>query len=301
MVEQICKKIAENRDLYIQKITGDCERVYIYVSDKYGNDMDSMPLAYSIEDGKESFLEDEFEAYYGIPCDVPDEYRTYKSLVQSKLEDTVPSNIMDALGNYGLNFPINAIYIRGVSDVTLSQLYAFCNYLINIIAFSCNSDEKSDFGLLLQNTHISDFIRLSNEEKLELVTDYFYIPTYMHTLQEHSMKLFELVEQKKHGNDINMEAYRYIKGDLLGRLRLCKDRVSCDGDLFCDTDILSKKLHDLENNIEQEFSYCEGLNSEVSDRVKQSEESGFKKHSISEFGVTPYHGFARRKFGEPKE
>lgn len=79
---------------------------------------------------------------------------------------------MNELGPYGISYAINAVFSEYISDISISQLYDICNYMIFLIAFSCTMEEKSSFMLLMANDAITSFLRMPNSEKLKHVVEW---------------------------------------------------------------------------------------------------------------------------------
>ena len=172
MIDRICAQLREQGDdLRIQGIVKTEKMYLVTLSDKYGNNMDMSPLGFDIESGKEVYVEYDFDSS-GINCIVPEAYRTYRDIVYSQLCENTPDHIVNELGPYGISYAINVVFLEYISDISISQLYDICNYMIFLIAFSCTMEEKSSFMLLMANDAIKSFLRMPNSEKLKHVVEW---------------------------------------------------------------------------------------------------------------------------------
>lgn len=275
MVEEICDKLGQSIDnLFIQRITKNEEMFLISLSDKYGNDMDMLPLGFDSETGNEVVVDYDYD-YSGVDYTIPDKYKTYRNIIYDRLMEETPESIIDELGQYGISYPINALYTEYISDLSISELYAVCNYMVYTIAMFCNDEEKAKFISLLNNDMISSFIRMPNSEKLLVAKDYYYIPKYINNVLTLSNKLLVLAMNKKAGKEINTACCMSLKEKILSLITDAKEKLLKETDCICNIKALKGLLGGIKSNIEIEFMYCLGLSDEISERMKNNEEYAF--------------------------
>lgn len=168
MIDKLCIQVEGLALLGIEKN----EKMYrILLSDKYGNNPEhGISLFYDIESGKEVDSDcDEFYSLEVYRCKLPKEYRTYRDIIYTKLEENTSEFIKKCLGPYGTENAVNAVFSKHVSGITFNQLYALCNHMVYLILFFCSKEEKSSFRLLLHNKVIRTFLDKPISEKLECV------------------------------------------------------------------------------------------------------------------------------------
>lgn len=179
MINKICTKLSKSiGDLYIQSIIKTEEIYLITLSDKYGNDMDTLPLGFSCVDGHEVAVDFDCNTS-GADWAIPDKYTTYRNVVCERLVQNMPDDVVEALGPHGIHYVVNALYTEYVADISIDELYAICSYLIYVIAATCSKEEKENIGCLLTNDAVRSFLEMNNSEKLNTVNNFYYAIFYL--------------------------------------------------------------------------------------------------------------------------
>lgn len=280
MIDRICAQLSEQvDDLHIQRIVK-AEKMYlISLSDKYGNNMDMPPLGFDIESGKEVYVDNDFDSS-GINCIIPEAYSTYRNIVYFQLCENTPDSIVNELGPYGIDYVINAVFSEYISDITISQLYAVCNYMIFSIAFSCTTEEKSKFMLLMNNDTITSFIRMNNSEKLKYVGEYYYMPDYIEKVDELSNELLLLAKDKKAGKTISREDSGIMIENIRKSINEAYEKLDEEKNPICDIHILKNHLSTISSYSEIESNYCSELSDVITERMKEIDDTiGFSSRS----------------------
>lgn len=272
MIDKICAQLSEQvDDLHIQRIVKTEKMYLISLSDKYGNDMDMSPLGFDIESGKEVYVDYDFDSS-GVNCIIPEAYSTYRNIVHFQLCENTPDSIVNELGPYGVDYAINTVFSEYISDISISQLYAVCNYMIHLIAFSCTMEEKSKFMLLMNNDIITSFIRMNNSEKLKYIDDYYYMPDYIEKVDELSNELLLLAKAKKAGETI----LREDSGAIIEKIRMAVneayEKLDREKNPICDIQILRNHLDVISAYSETESNYCNELSDDTTERMKGIDE-----------------------------
>lgn len=283
MIDRICAQLSEQaNDLRIQRIVKTEEMYLVWLSDKYGNDMDMLPLGFDIESGKEVYVDYDFDSS-GVNCTIPEAYRTYRNIVCSQLDANTPDSIVNELGPYGIDYAINAVFSEYayVSDISISQLYAVCNYMIHSIVFSCTAEEKSSFRLLMKNDMITSFIEMNTFEKLKYVDSYYYTPDYVEKVNDLSNELLLLAKDKKAGKTISREDSDALIENIRKAVNEAYAKLDGEPNPICDIHILKNRLNTISSYSEIESNYCSGLSDAITERMKEKDEAiGFSSRPI---------------------
>lgn len=299
MLDQICKRLEEEiKELYIQRITRNEGSVLIYLSDKYGNDMDMLPLCFDVLSGEEVSIDIDFDAS-GENVQIPKQYVTYRSRVYDRLMVYTPSFILQELGPYGINFPINSLFTQYIDGVELSQLFAICNYLTNSISLVCNDEEKKSFAKLLENEAICSFIILPNDEKLYIANEYYYQPEYIKEVISASNELLNEAIKRVNSGVVDGVAIQKIKDNVLDKLSLAQRKLLDEKDEMCNMAVLKNGLESLMDDIELEIHYCDGTTENISNRMKKQLENSnsFIKDDFGAIGHFTIH----EEFGKKED
>ncbi|NMB95639.1 MAG: hypothetical protein GYA02_03375 [Clostridiaceae bacterium] len=272
MIDKICLQLSESiDDLYIQKIIKTDKMYLVSLSDKYGNDMDMLPLGFDCVNGMEVHVDYDFDSS-GIYCDIPEQYDTYRNIVFRRLSEYVSEDVINDLGPYGIVYAINAIYTEYVSNVSISQLFAICNYLIHTIALVCDNNEKTKFMLLLSNDTIGGFIRMAKEDKLLLVDEYYFIPEYLQETISLSDELLYLAKEKYKGNIIDENQCHLLIEKIKRSIDDSREKLSIENDLAYDSEKMETLLNSIISNFEIEFKYCIDISTDISERMRETVE-----------------------------
>lgn len=276
MLENICAQLNKKIDmLYIQRIIKNEKMYLIFLSDKYGNDMDMLPLGFDSENGLEVPIDYDYDAS-GVNCSIPEQYNTYRNIVYDRLVESVPNAIVDDLGPYGISYAVNAIYTEYISEISISQLYAICNYMIHTIALICNEEEKTNFMSLLNNDIVSSFIRMDSSEKIAVIDGYYYVPDYLKMVFELSNELLSLAIEKKSGKAIDSEYCSELIENTKNSINDAFEKIKMEKDPMCDIDKIKALLDEVKADSEIESRYCSGLSEDITDRMKEfTEQFGF--------------------------
>ncbi len=271
MIELICKELSKQiKDLHIQRITQNDESILIYLSDLYGNNLDMLPLCFD-KNGNEMNIDIDYDPS-GVDLDIPEKYDTFRNRVYDRLVEVTSPEIINNLGPYGISFPLNALYTEYIDDLELSQLFAICNYLVNMISLTCSEQEKSKFVELLKNEVIDNFIKSSNVEKLDIVTNYYFVPNYIQNVIMLSQEILDMAMNKSYGKHIDLEQYHRIKSQIKDEIIEARKLLSCETDEMCNVGFLGKSIDELEREVGIELSYCEEVSSVSSKRMKEKNE-----------------------------
>lgn len=269
MIDRICAQLKEQvDDLHIQRIVKTEKMYLISLSDKYGNNMDISPLGFDIESGKEVYVDYDFNSS-GINCIIPEEYSTYRNIVYFQLCENTPDYIVNELGPYGIDYAINAVFSEYISDISISQLYAVCNYVIFLIAFSCTMEEKSKFMLLMNNDAITSFLRMNTSEKLEYVGEHYYVPDYIKKVDVLSNELLLLAKDKKTGKTISREDSDIMIENIRKAIDEAYEKLDTEKNPICDICFLKNHLSTISSYSEIESNYCSELSDVTTERMEQ--------------------------------
>lgn len=266
MIKQICDNLHKGIDkLYIRSIQEDEGKVYIYLSDIYGNDKDDLPFGFDLSSGESIYVDLDTDCY-GKEYDIPIEYQTYRSIVLNKLQENLPEVLRQNL-TWGLYLPMNVIYSDYISEISLPQLYALCYYFFNLYVSVCTEDEKGSVFLLRRNRIIYGFLQLSMEEKMELVGDYYFTPRYIQKLFDKADEILVYAEQKKVGNRIDEDKFRLLETEINELKKEVDSLLSVENDSCCSIEKMQEKINETMTNVEQEILYCESKTEELSNSV----------------------------------
>lgn len=292
-ITEALQKLSKNvPNLYIQRLTKNGNELSVYASDKYGNDFDMPPICIDINTGKELHMGFNFDAS-GINCEIPTEYTTYRSRVYDRIVSNIGDGVLDSLGEWGISIPINLIYHEPIADMTLSQIYAVCNYMVHVVALLYSDDERSSFIKLLQNERISSFLRLSNGDKLKLARNFYYIPDYVTDLQSLTYVLGGMArgmrEAAEAGEISTNAAYENLKSNIQVLAMACREKLAVDVDEMCDVAAVGAYIDTLEIRMQEVIA--------ASDEFAPWQDSGYSGDDI--FGTTDIFG-PPASFGEPE-
>lgn len=268
MIDRICAQLSEEaNELYIQRIIKTEKMYLISLSDRYGNDMDILPLGFDIVSGKEVYVEYDFDSS-GVNCRVPEAYSTYRNIVYFELCKNTPDSIVIELGPHGINYAINVLFTEYISNISISQLYAVCNYMVHLIAFLCNEEEKSKAMFLMKNDIIISFIKMDIPEKLKYVENYYYIPDYIKKVDELSNQLLLLAKEKEAGKTISKKDSCVIIENIKSAVDEAYERLDQENNPICDMQILRNHLELIRTYSETESNYCNELSNDITERMK---------------------------------
>lgn len=298
MIESVCRRLKEEMsELYIRQIIKGDAYFFIYLSDQYGNDIDMVPRGFEVETGAEIDVDWEFDisgAYYRVP----QEYQTWKEMVMRRLDAEIPGYVYEGLGEYGLYFPMNALYTGYISELQLGQLYAVSNYLTQIFSTACDESEKEDFSAMCANPIVREFLASSLNDKIQNSEDYYYIPKYMEDMVKKSEELLAFVTATQNETPIDEASYLTVKTEVAEAIETCKESLATEQDVFCCVDKMQEKLANISEAVEKECAFCEGNASAISSRMKKQAEVPAFEGFAKKFTAMPSFLKGRKQFGE---
>lgn len=281
IIDQICSRLAKNMSqLYITRIIKSKECCYVYISDKYGNDPDVPPLGFNVETGDEVGVTFDFDPS-GTDCEVPEKYKTFRTKVIEKLYEDLPDDRYNSLGPYGLYLPVNALYTESVRDVDLCDVYAICNYFVNLFADVCDDAEKKSYFTMIENPIISEFIQAPPAEKMKRAEEYYIMLDCISEYEEKSREILNMAMDFSEKREVNKEELNKKKSILAELQQKCLERISETDDPFCSQEMMTAKVERIAKAIEQEIAFCSGDEESKSERM-------LARMEMSSFEVVPF-------------
>lgn len=279
-VDELIRKELGDGEIYISQLYGDDKHLSIMPSDKYGNDIDNAPYVVDINNGKSIYMKDGLTNF--IRIEIPEKYKTYRTRVKEKLNETIDEFRIDDLGPWGLDIVVNTIYVDYIK-LELSDIYALCNYLITLITFSCAEEEKASASKLWENKEIREFMQSNEKDKLKASESFYLKPSYIEELFSESIKLLDVATKKDKSGELDKLKYYNIKKNLRKMIRSdLKEKLEKETDEFYNKKVLKKLIKQEMDEIHKEISFCEGRSKEISERMKINKtfDGGFEDFSI---------------------
>ncbi len=161
------KLLGTGGNYYINSILETDKAYCIYLTDKYGNDIDELPICINKSTYTRCEDADAFDVEInGIECEIPEEYSSYRNKVKQILTEKYKEE--------QINVVVDSIFWEGYREYSLSELYYISNYLLELAEVYCSVEEKSNLLMLIENEAISSFFDLSDEEKLNCSKNHYY-------------------------------------------------------------------------------------------------------------------------------
>lgn len=150
---------------YINSILETDNAYCIHPTDKFGNDIDELPLVLY----KDTFIPcaDEMEAFdvelHGVECEIPEKYASDRVKVQKMLIEKCKSS-NDAVSKKHIKVAVDSLFFQGYCEYSLDELYSVCSYLLDLVKTHCS--EEDSILTVTNYKEIEEFFNLTDEEKL---------------------------------------------------------------------------------------------------------------------------------------
>ena len=208
------KLLGPGGNYYINSILETDKAYCIYLTDKYGNDIDELPICINKSTYTRCEDEDAFDVELnGIECEIPLEYSSYRSKVKKILTEKYKTD--DILkSEERISVVIDSIFYDGSHEFSLSELYSVSNYLLELVEIYCDEEEKNNMLILIKNEVIRDFFDLSDEEKIDRSKNHYYKTDSVEKLCTMSNEILGMAVSKYNGvnvdNDLVDNTYEKI-------------------------------------------------------------------------------------------
>ena len=274
------KLLGSGGNYYINSILETDKAYCIYLTDKYGNDIDELPICINKSTYTRCEDEDAFNVEInGIECEIPEEYSSYRNKVKKILiEKYKMEDILDNEEQIGV--VIDAIFFEGYHEYSLSELYSISHYLIELVEIYCNKEEKSNLLLLIENEAISSFFCLSDEEKLNCSKNYYYKPKSVEKLCAISNEILGMAISKYNGVSVDKELIENAYKKFLILIEKSRNEITKEENDVIDQEKLLAEIKYLEKQSLIEHDYCMDIKTVLSERMQ----SGLNESS-SNFGL----------------
>lgn len=159
MFNKACEVVSKLSGVsYFNKILSTSDEYCFFLADEYGN---SLGKKYFLNKSTFKVEVDGLAEQYGIECDVPEQYQTYKVKVIKSL-----SGVLDVPRKDVVN-AVNLLY--GSEKIVLSydNLHRLCTFFISLINYYCSDYEKADIALVRSNVTVFSFLDLPLGDKLK--------------------------------------------------------------------------------------------------------------------------------------
>jgi len=280
------KLIGTGGNYYINSIL-ETDRAYgIYFTDKFGNDIDELPVIINKSTYTRCEGEDAFDVELnGIECEVPEEYASYRNKVKKLLIEKYKTE--DVLDNEEyITVVIDSIFFEGYHEYSLSELYSIGHYLIELVGICCNKEEKSNLLILIQNESIKSFFDLSDEEKLNCSKNHYYKPESVEKLGLMSDEILGMAISKYNGVSVDKELIENAYKEFLILIEKSRNEITKEKNDVIDQEKLLTEIKYLEKQSIIEHDYCMDVTTTISERMQSN-----LGESVSNFGIN------KNKFG----
>lgn len=268
-IEQILKKLEEdNTSVYIDRIIEGKNFYFIYLTDQFGNTFDSTPLCYDKQSGVEVDLGIDFDAS-GVLLSIPERFRTYKSIIFDRLSNELGTGDLEDFTTWQLQVVINAFFLEYAWDVELEQLYALCNCFVNLVALSCEKEERENVFKLWENPLVNNYFKVPQEEQLKIANEYKYIPEFMRTFIDIADDIFGMALIYFKTGELNKRKLKKIKDTYQTQLNQVSNGLEQLNDPIADLSWLQNKKAWIEQQVNTEILFCEQKSTQISQRMEQ--------------------------------
>lgn len=274
------KLLGPGGNYYINSILETDKAYCIYLTDKYGNDIDELPICINKSTYTRCEYEDAFNVEInGTECEIPEEYLSYRNKVKKILiEKYKAEDILD--NEEQICVVIDSIFFKGYHEYSLSELYSISHYLIELVGIYCNIEEKSNLLILIENEVISSFFGLSDEEKLNCSKNHYYKPKSVEKLCAISNEILGMAVSKYNGVSVDKELIENAYKKFLILIEKSRNEITKEENDVIDKEKLLAEIKYLEKQSLIEHDYCMGIKTVLSERMQ----SGFNE-SFSNFGL----------------
>lgn len=160
MLDELLSRVLGDNSFYsVREVLETDEAYCIYLSDRYGNFIDELPLCINKSSGlacdEDVSVDVELK---GVECEVPLKYASYsykaKRLLSEKWRDSARVSAV-----------VDALFWDGC-QLDEDDLYAVANYMMGLVDRYCSDEEKSSVLLMVDNERVKEFLGLDNDEKV---------------------------------------------------------------------------------------------------------------------------------------
>lgn len=262
----ICEKITTQiGDVYISKIYENEKNYCFYFSDKYGNNLDILPLCVDKLTGKET--EDYNIELDGNECDIPEKYKTYKEVIIEKICQNFGKDNGEKLTSEQVRNIIDILFYNGYYNLEPSKLFAICNCFIHLVIILCSEEEKNNSSVIVYNQDILEFINSTIEEKIAFSEEYYYMPDNLKKLFSLSEELLAISMCKFRGKEIDEEYLKDVREQIQQQIGFCKIEIEKCSDILCNKELINKKSEWLIQQIKIEIDFCDNKSDKKSERM----------------------------------
>lgn len=280
------KLLGTGGNYFINSILETDKAFCIYFTDRFGNDIDELPLSVNKSTYTRCEGEDAFDVELnGIECEIPLEYSSYRSKVKKILIEKYKAD--DILKNEEqISVVIDSIFYDGYHEFSLSELYSVSNYLLELVEIYCNEEEKNNMLMLTKNEAIRDFFDLSDEEKIDRSKNHYYKTDSVEKLCTISNEILGMAVSKYNGVYVDNDLVDNTYEKILMLIVESRNEISKEKNNVIDKEKLSKEIDYLEKQSSIEHDYCADVTTILSERMRN-----FISENDSNFGTN------KNKFG----